>query len=462
MQEATSNYLAEKGKADTAAKQIEVNKDTIDKAGQRISELLEEQKKLKTLEEVKKERTALMDRLKSKSDELEEFKKQNSAESKSEEIKQLKKKLQEITMRLQVAEAKARIPSIGSEDSNQGELTSFQEMEPFMNSRMLEVWNLFRQWWTATRGPEDFVPYLTIQQRHEIRKGIVGDRNRAITVVKAALETAVKEKEELDIYKGLPPQLEARFWNTAIKLVEEGKILQRISILNKKGDLVTNNQNHYAGAQFFIMRLTYLKDDLKVYFRGRLKDNVDHRLQKDSAKAEVKTRLNNWYFEVTHDETSRLGRDNHHLRELCEATLVYSFMVGERLVEALDTTRGSMELIEKWCKLFDSNWVVALSLITLWTGNHVFTKLFQDLVKSWGPCQASLQHQGTMADQLSIIRSVTLETPLSVDGTWEVGLAKSKEFIENRLAANSGNKLAKCLVYLINNSHRLSGTALAQ
>ena len=167
---------------------------------------------------------------------------------------------------------------------------------------------------------------------------------------------------------------------------------------------------------------------------------VDHKLQKDSAKAEVKTRLNNWYFEVTHDETSRLGRDNHHLRELCEATLVYSFTVGERLVEALDTTRGSMELIEKWCKLFDSNWVVALSLITLWTGNHVFTKLFQDLVKSWGPCQASLQHQGTMADQLSIIRSVTLETPLSVDGTWEVGLAKSKEFIENRLAANSGNK----------------------
>ena len=47
----------------------------------------------------------------------------------------------------------------------------------------------------------------------------------------------------------------------------------------------------------------------------------------------------------------------------------------------------------------------------------------------------------TMSSQFAIIRKVTIDTPLASSGTWEVGLAKNRAYIERELALNQHNRL---------------------
>ena len=464
LEKASNLYLTEKDKAETANKQIEVCRNTIESANAKIHELLQDQKKLKDLDTVREEKRSLANQLEEVKNMLAEERKKNSRDNQMAELRTTKKLLQEAQMRAQIAEARARLPSVDSEDSNPGELTSFQEMERFMNPRMQEVWTLFRQWWTANRGPEEFVPLLNIIKRDGIRRGKVANMDRAIEIVKIAVSEAVESVETLDIYKGMPVVLESRFWHTTIKLVEEGSILYRVPPLSGEVDTATNNERHYEAAKYFMVKLNELKDDMSVYFRGsgNFTSGPTHRVQKDSTKNEFKTRLINWYNEVQHGDSRNLGRNNTHFKELCEAVIAYTTMVGEKLLQALDFDTGNKDLVTKWCKLYDPQWVVCLTLVTLWAGKQQFAKLFQDLVKSWGRCSTSAAMHNTMTAQFSIIRKVTIDTPLVSSGTWEVGLTKNRSYIERELALNQHNRLAECLVYLLNNSHKLAGTALVE
>ena len=462
LQEATNKYLSQKELLGVAQSKAAVDKATIESANKQIMELLEGQKKLTEMEAVQRERKQLADLVETKNKELEEMTVANSNEVKTKEIKSLRARVKELEMKLSVTAARASLSSVSSEDSSAGELTSFMEIERFMNSRMRVVWDTFRYWWATNKGPEDFTPTLNIIQRDRIRRAMHTDRDKAVSIMQKAARKAASEVEEMDIYKGLTPAEESSFWNRAIKMVGDGHILYNVPPLSSSDDLALNSSRHLDAAKFFLLRLQDLKADFRVYFRGEFKGEAgpDRRVQKDSQKNEVKTRMINWYHEVQTNYSSVLGRDNVRLRELCEAAVQYTTVTVEKLVEALDLTKGSTDKVAKWCLLYDAQWVVALSLVTLWTGKHQFTKLFHDMVKSWGPCRASTAQNNSMPSQVNILRAVTTATPATGDSTWEIGLARHKEHIVNELAVNPSNRLASCLVYLLDNSHRLSGTAL--
>lgn len=365
MDKAIKNLRDERIKRDTALEELRAQ-----------VKLCDETKK--TNEELKENKAKIAKAYKNLKDKWDEEKKWFASEKVKDQIKALEREKQELND--QVAGLKARNRSLGSdndEDSLEGALTNWTEIDRHMEGIMKEDFGRFQVFWAKEVGPQKAMATITLEEKMKVI--FHTDEESGIARVKEIIARMIRENDYLNIAKTMNHQTLHMFHKAVYRAIDrsDNNFLSNITVLDPSRSQVHIANTHGELASLFLTWTSDVTNNLRRDIGTKFWDEEVKNANKDKIM-EMRWRMTAIWDTMSNgkvgdiwngkiDSFSGLTKKNARVASWIKATMAASTEMAVTFSMAIQTDTGLRSLLESWLTRYrEGHWIVGTLAMALW------------------------------------------------------------------------------------------------